>query len=228
MAGAGMRERVDRMDINTGTGGREHGDARGHSKGGSGEVTRSSAGAANGGVSSSTLGGVGGPREEWKRGNEAFSQSLYSKAIEHYSNAVKQDPLNHILYSNRSAAYASLRMWDKAIADGNECVRLRPDWAKGYCRLGAAFEGKNDLTSAEKAYTDGLEREPENALLQISLFRVCGAEQGSIDHLQSTGASAAGNDARGRSQQVPHHTCAACTQAPGLCLPRLRKVPCSR
>ena len=42
--------------------------------------------------------------------------------------------------SNRSAAYASLRMWDKAIADGNECVRLRPDWAKGYCRLGAAYE----------------------------------------------------------------------------------------
>ena len=31
-------------------------------------------------------------------------------------------------------------MWDKAIADGNECVRLRPDWAKGYCRLGAAYE----------------------------------------------------------------------------------------
>lgn len=51
-----------------------------------------------------------------------------------------KEPTNHILFSNRSAAYASLRMWDKAIADGNECVRLRPDWAKGYCRLGAAYE----------------------------------------------------------------------------------------
>ena len=37
-------------------------------------------------------------------------------------------------------------------------------------------QGKNDNTRAEKAYTEGLEREPENALLQISLFRVCRSE----------------------------------------------------
>jgi len=174
MAGVGLRERVERpVSASVAEGGR----------GAAGAALYGNGNGAPAGA------GVGSTREEWKRGNEAFAASLYSKAIEHYSNAVKQDPLNHILFSNRSAAYASLRLWDKAIADGNECVRLRPDWAKGYCRLGAAFEGQSDLDKAEKAYTEGLQREPENALLQISLFRVCGNEKTSIDHLQ-TGATA--------------------------------------
>ena len=173
MAGVGLRERVERPVSSS------------VAEGGRGAAGAALYGNGNGAPAGA---GVGSTREEWKRGNEAFAASLYSKAIEHYSNAVKQDPFNHVLFSNRSAAYASLRLWDKAIADGNECVRLRPDWAKGYCRLGAAFEGQNDLVKAENAYAEGLEREPENALLQISLFRVCGAEKTSIDHLQ-TGAS---------------------------------------
>ncbi|EKX49396.1 hypothetical protein GUITHDRAFT_67950, partial [Guillardia theta CCMP2712] len=75
--------------------------------------------------------------------------------------------------SNRSAAYASLRMWDQAIKDSNECVRLQPSWAKGYCRQGVACEHSGEMGLAEAAYEKGLELDPENALLQISLFRVC-------------------------------------------------------
>ena len=90
-------------------------------------------------------------------------------------------------------------------------MRLRPDWAKGYCRLGAAFEGQSDLDKAEKAYTKGLQREPENALLQISLFRVCGNEKNSIDHLQ-TGASA-GKIKRGSQRAL---SSSAAMEASGL------------
>ena len=166
------------------------------SLGGSG--TRTGGGAAGTGAK------AGGMKEEWKRGNEAFAAKDYSKAIQHYSQAVRLDPLNHILYSNRSAAYASLMMWDKAIADGNECVRLRPDWAKGYCRLGAAFEGQHNLAQAEAAYTEGLEREPENALLQISLFRVCSSDSAAPAAPGTGPVSADGGGGVGGQIHGPH------------------------
>ena len=43
----------------------------------------------------------------------------------------------------------------------------------GSANISFCLQGKNDSAGAEKAYTEGLEREPENAMLQISLFRVC-------------------------------------------------------
>ena len=48
---------------------------------------------------------------------------------------------NEIYHSNRSAAYAALKRWDEARRDGRRAVQLKPGWAKGHARLGAAFLG---------------------------------------------------------------------------------------
>jgi stress-induced-phosphoprotein 1 len=48
---------------------------------------------------------------------------------------------NEIYYSNRSAANAALKRWDEALRDGRRAVQLKPGWAKGFARLGAAFLG---------------------------------------------------------------------------------------
>ena len=58
----------------------------------------------------------------------------YKEAIKHFSEAIKHDPSDHVFFSNRSACYASLEEYDKALEDGKECVRLKPDWPKGYTR----------------------------------------------------------------------------------------------
>ena len=42
--------------------------------------------------------------------------------------------------SNRSAALLQLNKVTKAMADAEECIRLKPDWEKGYFRKGNAFE----------------------------------------------------------------------------------------
>jgi len=42
--------------------------------------------------------------------------------------------------SNRSAALLQLSKTAKALADAEECIRLRPDWDKGYFRKAAALE----------------------------------------------------------------------------------------
>ncbi len=36
-------------------------------------------------------------------------------------------------------AYASLGNASSALSDANECIKLAPDWAKGYGRKGAAL-----------------------------------------------------------------------------------------
>jgi stress-induced-phosphoprotein 1 len=40
------------------------------------------------------------------------------------------DGSNHVLYSNRSAAYASMRDYQHALEDAEKTVQLKPDWAK--------------------------------------------------------------------------------------------------
>jgi len=53
-------------------------------------------------------------------GNKAFAAKDYDKAIDLFSQAITQDPTNHVLYSNRSAAKAGKRDWDSALADAEE------------------------------------------------------------------------------------------------------------
>lgn len=40
------------------------------------------------------------------------------------------NPLEHVFYSNRSAAYAKGKNYEKALADARKCVELKPDWGK--------------------------------------------------------------------------------------------------
>ena len=79
----------------------------------------------------------------------------YDKAVECYSNGLKLDANNHILYSNRSAAYLAAGKVDEAYEDGVKCVALNLTWAKGYCRKGAAQQAKMELDEAISTYKEG-------------------------------------------------------------------------
>ena len=68
--------------------------------------------------------------EEKAKGNAAMGQKNYADAIKHYSAAIELDPKNHVLYSNRSAAYVSSGNIDEALKDGEKTVELNPNWAK--------------------------------------------------------------------------------------------------
>jgi tetratricopeptide (TPR) repeat protein len=46
------------------------------------------------------------------------------------ADAINIDPKNHVLYSNRSAAYASLKKYKEALEDAEKCIDIKPDWAK--------------------------------------------------------------------------------------------------
>ncbi|KAI9008317.1 hypothetical protein BC832DRAFT_553737 [Gaertneriomyces semiglobifer] len=111
--------------------------------------------------------------EEYKtRGNQAFSAGQFEDAIKYFTQAAELDPTNHVLYSNRSASYASLKQYEKALEDAEKTVQLKPDWPRGYSRKGAALHGLGELDQAADAYRAGLQVDPNNAALKRSLDEV--------------------------------------------------------
>ncbi|KAG0023612.1 Hsp90 cochaperone [Podila clonocystis] len=108
--------------------------------------------------------------EEFKaQGNKAFLAKDYPTAIDFFSKAIELDASNHVLYSNRSACYASQKNYQKALEDGEKTVELKADWAKGYGRKAAALFGLGRYPEANDVYEAGLKLEPTNVLLQKGL-----------------------------------------------------------
>ncbi|GFR40723.1 hypothetical protein Agub_g1331 [Astrephomene gubernaculifera] len=103
------------------------------------------------------------------KGNAAFSAGNFEDAIKFFTQAIEVDPNNHVLYSNRSASQASLKNYAAALADAQKCVSLKPDWAKGYSRLGAARYGLGEFEEAMEAYENGLKQDPANEQLKSGL-----------------------------------------------------------
>lgn len=103
------------------------------------------------------------------KGNAAFAAGNFDDAVKHFSDAIALSPTNHVLYSNRSAAYGSLHKYVDALTDAKKTVELKPDWAKGYSRLGAAHVGLGDSQEAVSAYKKGLEIDPNNEALKSGL-----------------------------------------------------------
>ena len=62
-------------------------------------------------------------------GNAAFSAGRFEEAASKFGEAIAVDPSNHVLYSNRSAALASLHRYQEALEDaekvGGLCTRHR-------------------------------------------------------------------------------------------------------
>ena len=115
-------------------------------------------------------------------GNLYFQQGAFKTAIQWYSKALHASDLTSIersrCLSNRSASYLKLAVENKfdsllyyklALQDAIECIKEDPDWSRGYGRLGAAYVALGKKHEAIDAYKKGIEREPENSVLQEGL-----------------------------------------------------------
>lgn len=105
-------------------------------------------------------------------GNKAIAEKNFDEAISKFTEAIAIEPKNHILFSNRSAAYASKKEYENALADAENVTKLNPDWSKGWGRVGAAKHGLGDLTGAREAYEKGLKIDSNNAQIKSGLASV--------------------------------------------------------
>jgi stress-induced-phosphoprotein 1 len=95
-----------------------------------------------------------------------------SSAIEHYTSAINIDGTNHLLYSNRSAAYLSKGDAQNALDDANACLGLNPNFSKGFSRKGAALHSLKRYNDAITTFKDGLSKFPDDKVLKNGLDNV--------------------------------------------------------
>ncbi|TVU45708.1 hypothetical protein EJB05_05204, partial [Eragrostis curvula] len=96
------------------------------------------------------------------QGGKAVEEKDYTSALKFYSEAINMGPADAVLYSNRSLCYLKMEQAQDALRDANACIRLRPEWAKGYYRKGAALMSLKEYKQACDAFMAGFKKDPTN------------------------------------------------------------------
>jgi len=111
-------------------------------------------------------------QDEKKKGNDLFQKGDYPEAIKHYSEAIARNPDDAKIYSNRAACYQKLAAPHLALKDCEECIRLEPEFVKGYIRKGYALLAMKESKKARAAFESALELD-ENSSEALDGIRKC-------------------------------------------------------
>ncbi|KAK6130172.1 hypothetical protein DH2020_036088 [Rehmannia glutinosa] len=106
------------------------------------------------------------------QGNEFFKAGNYLKAAALYTQAIKKDPSNPTLYSNRAAAFLHLVKLNKALTDADTTISLKPDWEKGYFRKGCILEAMERYEDALAAFQVALKYNPQSSEVSKKIKRL--------------------------------------------------------
>ncbi|CAN0173623.1 unnamed protein product, partial [Ectocarpus fasciculatus] len=100
-----------------------------------------------------------------KAGNDAFAKKDLDDAVRLYSEAIELDPSSYIYRSNRSACYALQGKHKMAKEEAEACIKINPDFTKGYYRLATAQTEMGEVDAALETVKAGLGRDPRKMFL---------------------------------------------------------------
>jgi len=114
--------------------------------------------------------------EEKEQGNECFKKGQFPQAIKHYSEAIKRDPTNAVLYSNRAACYTKLMEFRMALADCDAAIKHDPKFVKAHIRKGAVLLAMKETGRAARAYEDALQLDRDSTEARDGLRQAVAAD----------------------------------------------------
>lgn len=106
-----------------------------------------------------------------EKGNACVRSENYAESILHYTHAIKLDPSNYSLFSNRSLAFLKMQQFYLAMEDAKETIRLKPEWAKGHFRKAEVEFQTFQFSEALLSYGRALQLQPEDPGLMEALRR---------------------------------------------------------
>ncbi len=95
-----------------------------------------------------------------EQANNYFKEGKYDEAIVIYTEILDNDNDNCAVLSNRSASFIKINKYTEALTDAAKCVKLKPDWGKGWGRLGASLYGQCKYEDALVAFNKANELDP--------------------------------------------------------------------
>lgn len=110
--------------------------------------------------------------EEKNKGNEMFKGGDFAGAVKHYSEAIKRNPTDVKIFSNRAACYTKLMSFDQALKDCDKCIELDATFLKAYLRKGKVLQGMGQHSKAVDVYQKALELDA-NSSEALEGFRFC-------------------------------------------------------
>ncbi len=103
----------------------------------------------------------------YEQGEFALRVEKWDRAIESFSQSIKDNPKFFVAYHNRAIAYSKKGEYDKSIADLKKAVQLNPDYPDAYGLMGLLYEIKKDYASALQAYKDAAKLEKRPAAKKV-------------------------------------------------------------
>mmetsp|Transcript_50225 Transcript_50225/g.104826 ORF Transcript_50225/g.104826 Transcript_50225/m.104826 type:complete len:522 (-) Transcript_50225:496-2061(-) len=107
-----------------------------------------------------------------EQGNALVKEGKYVEAKAAYDEAIRRNPADHTLYSNRALCYMKLMEWPSAKADCDKALDIEPNFVRALERRGNCYVMLKEPTKAMADFKHGLSIEPTNQGCIIGLERV--------------------------------------------------------
>eukprot|EP01080_Neovahlkampfia_damariscottae_P009778 gene9778-2104_t len=111
--------------------------------------------------------------EELKnKGNEEFKNQNFTKAIDHYTEALNYDEKKEVLYSNISMSFLKLEKYEEALLNAEKSIQIDPNYIKSLQRKAISLEKLNRQKEALEVYEKLVSLQPNNDMFLMNYTKI--------------------------------------------------------